>query len=278
MSQATPTQSGFAEVNGARIAYEVAGTGRPVVLIHAGICDQRMWDEQFALFAERYRVIRYDQRGFGQSTLPPGPYSQEEDLAALLARLGVSEAAVIGVSMGGAGAINLALAHPALVKALVVVGAGVDGAEVPVTPEEEALFGEVETAANQGDIEMANAREADLWVAGPHRDPATVDARIRERVRAMNFRGFQEAEQQKLAKRQPIAPPANERLGDIHIPTLVIVGDQDFSDIQTLADLIASGIPGARKVVIPDTAHLPNMERPEAFNRIVLDFLASAGW
>lgn len=278
MSNAMPVQRAFAEANGAKLYYEVAGTGHALVLVHAGICDLRMWDDQFATFANHYRVIRYDQRGFGQSSLPPGPFAPEEDLAALLGQLGVTEAAVVGVSMGGSAAINLTLAHPALVKALVVVGSGLDGADLPTPPEEEALFTQVDEAAEAGDFDLANEREVHIWVDGPHRDPATVDPRVRERVREMNLRGFLEGDAWKQTQRQKLDPPASGRLGKIRVPTLVVVGDQDVSDIQATADLLASGIPGARKVVIPNTAHVPNMEQPEAFNRIVLDFLASVGW
>lgn len=278
MANDTSAQRGFAEVNGARLYYEVAGSGRALVLVHAGICDERMWDDQFAAFAERYRVIRYDQRGFGQSTLPPGPYALQEDLAALLAQLGVSETAVVGVSMGGSASIDLTLTHPDLVKALVLVGSGLGGANAPGTPEEGALFAAVDAAIEAGDIETANAREVHIWVDGPHRDPAQVNPQMRERVAEMNIRGFREADAWKQTQSLPVEPPASTRLGEIKAPTLVIIGDQDVSEIQTTADILANGIPGARKVVMPNTAHVPNMEQPEQFNQIVLDFLASVGW
>jgi pimeloyl-ACP methyl ester carboxylesterase len=121
------TVKGMCEVNGARLAYELAGVGRPLILVHAGITDRRMWDDQFAVFAERYRVMRYDQRGFGESDFPAASFSPMEDLAGLLRALGLSGAAVVGVSMGGRAAVELALAHPELVSALVVVATGPGG-------------------------------------------------------------------------------------------------------------------------------------------------------
>ena len=101
MSAPTNVETGYAEINGARLYYEVAGAGQPLALLHAGIADSRMWDDQFAVFAERYKVIRYDYRGFGKSSVPPGPYVFRDDLLGLLRHLGIARASLIGVSMGG---------------------------------------------------------------------------------------------------------------------------------------------------------------------------------
>ena len=116
-------QTGFAEINGARMYYEVAGAGATVTLIHAGIADTRMWDAQFAALAGRYRVIRYDQRGYGQTTAPTMPFSRVDDLEALLDQLGVERTALIGCSMGGTLALDYTLTHPEQVTALVTIRA-----------------------------------------------------------------------------------------------------------------------------------------------------------
>ncbi len=105
-------QSGFAEINGGKIYYEVAGSGHPLVLIHGGQMDRRMWDEQFDLFSKSYRVIRYDVRGFGKSPASTNVYADEEDLAALLKYLQVDKAYIVGLSLGGRIAIDFALTHP----------------------------------------------------------------------------------------------------------------------------------------------------------------------
>jgi 3-oxoadipate enol-lactonase len=279
MSNNLPAKRGFAEVNGARLYYEVAGSGHPVVLVHAGIADHRMWDDQFALFAQRYRVIRYDQRGFGQSTVPAGPFAFHDDLCILLRQLDVTRASLIGVSLGGATVINLALAHPEMVEGLVVVGSGVDGLEwPPPSPEELALFSQVEEAGEAGDFATANEVEVHIWVDGPQRNPQVVNPGVRERVREMNLQTFTRHAENEQAQSQELEPPASARLGEIQTPTLVMIGDQDVSSVQAIADRLAAGIPGARKVVMPNTAHVPNMEQPEAFNQIVLDFLASLRW
>jgi 3-oxoadipate enol-lactonase len=279
MSNDVPTQRGFAEVNGARLYYEVAGSGHPIVLVHAGIADHRMWDDQFARFAERYRVIRYDQRGFGQSTAPAGPFAFHDDLYLLLHQLDVARASFIGGSLGGAVAINLALAHPEMVKGLVVVGSGLGGIVwPPPSPEELTLFSQVEEAADAGDFATANEIEVHLWVDGPRRRPEAVNPGVRERVRDMNLQTFTRHDENEQAQPQELEPPASVRLGEILAPTLVLIGDQDVSSIQAIADHLAADIPGVRKVVVPNTAHVPNMEQPGAFNQIVLHFLDSLGW
>ena len=129
MSESIQPTRGFAEVNGAKLYYEVMGAGHPLVLLHEGIADSRMYDDQFNAFAQRYRVVRFDLRGFGQSDLPPGdePVALYEDLYGLLALLGIKKTYVLGMSMGGAIALDFTLAHPVMVDALILVAPGVSG-------------------------------------------------------------------------------------------------------------------------------------------------------
>jgi len=173
-------QTGFADVNGTRLYYEVAGTGHPVVLIHAGIADHHMWDKQFALFAQQYRVIRYDLRGLGQSAMPPGPYRHARDLYGLLQYLGIVQAHVIGVSIGGMTAIDFTLEHPEMVTALIAVAAGISGSK----PSEaaKALFAPLDEAYDAGDLERVLAMEMDIWVVGPGRTREAIDPALRQAV------------------------------------------------------------------------------------------------
>jgi 3-oxoadipate enol-lactonase len=271
-------QKGFVDVNGARLYYETLGHGHTVVLVHAGIADNRMWDDQFALFAQSYQVIRFDLRGFGQSTMPPGPFAFHDDLYELLRQLDVERTAIIGVSLGGRTVLDLALTHPELVEALVLVGSGIGGADMTSSPEEDELFARVEAAGEAGDVDTANDLEVHIWVDGPARSPESVDSSVRERVREMNLATFTRHDEYERAEPQPLEPEASSRLAQIRMPTLVVVGDQDVSGIQANAERLATEISGARKVIIPNTAHVPNMERPQEFNKIVLDFLSSLGW
>jgi pimeloyl-ACP methyl ester carboxylesterase len=118
-------ETGMAEVNGARIYYEVAGEGEPLVLVHAGIADSRMWEGQLPAFADRYRVIRHDMRGFGMTAMVEGPFSHHEDLRALLDSLDVERAHLVGCSMGGGAVLDFALEYPQSIGNLVLVGSAV---------------------------------------------------------------------------------------------------------------------------------------------------------
>jgi 3-oxoadipate enol-lactonase len=256
-------------LNGARIHCERSGTGFPVLFIHAGIADSRMWEPQAAAFAKKFDMVRPDLRGFGDTALPPAPYSGIDDLVALLDHLQIDRAHVIGCSMGGTLAIDLALEHPQLVERLVLVAAGVSGSNLGAG--DAALFTEIEEADKAGDMDAVNRAEVRLWVDGPLRREGSAPNAVRELVLDMNGRSLHT--DWSSAESQPIARPAITRLDEITAPTLVIVGDHDLPHCLANADLITSRINGSRKVIIKDAAHLPSLERPEEFNRIVLEFL-----
>ena len=271
MSNAQATQSGFADVNGARLYYEIAGQGHPLVLTHEGIADNRMYDDQFGVFAQRYKTIRYDMRGFGQSSVPTTPFSYSEDLYRLLRFLGVEQAHVLGMSMGGGASIDFALSHPEMVSALVLAGSALGGFDDP-DDANDPRWKDFEAAAKAGDTERLVDLAVQVWVVGEGRDADQVNPTVIQRVRDMEAHNLSRGTDESLG--QELDPPAIGRLSEIHAPTLVIVGDHDVSGVRKIADLLATGIAGARKVVMHDTAHAPNMEQPEQFNRFVLDFLA----
>jgi pimeloyl-ACP methyl ester carboxylesterase len=258
-----------ATLNGARIHYERSGTGFPALFIHAGIADSRMWEPQAAAFAKKFDMVRPDLRGFGDTALPPAPYSGIADLVALLDHLHIKRAYVVGCSMGGTLAIDLALEHPQRVERLVLVAAGVSGSNLGEA--DAALFTEIEEADKAGDMDAVNRAEVRLWVDGPRRREGSAPATVRALVLDMNGRSLHT--DWASAESQPINRPAITRLGYISAPTLVVVGDEDLPHCHRNADLIASKVPGARKVIIKNAAHLPSLEQPEEFNRIVLDFL-----
>lgn len=256
-------------LNGARINYERSGTGFPVLFIHAGIADSRMWEPQAAAFAKTFDMVRPDLRGFGDTALPPAPYSGIADLVALLDHLQIDRAHVVGCSMGGTLSIDLALEHPRRVERLVLVAAGVSGSNLGAV--DSALFTEIEEADKAGDMSAVNRAEVRLWVDGPRRREGSAPNAVRELVLDMNGRSLHT--DWSSAESQPIDRPAITRLSEIASPTLVIVGDEDLPHCLANADLITSKIAGSRQVIIKDAAHLPSLERPEEFNRIVLDFL-----
>ena len=257
-------------LNGTRIHYERSGKGFPVVFIHAGIADSRMWEPQATAFADQFDMIRPDLRGFGDTELPPAPYSSVADLVALLDHLQIDRAHVVGCSMGGTLAVDLALEHPQRVERLVLVAAGVSGSDLGAA--DAALFTEVEEADKAGDMDGVNRAEVRLWVDGPGRREGSAPATVRALVLDMNRRSLHT--DWASAKNLPIERPAITRLSDIAAPTLAIVGDQDLPHCLANADLITSKVRGSRKVIIKDAAHLPSLERPEEFNRVLIDFLA----
>jgi pimeloyl-ACP methyl ester carboxylesterase len=266
-------QTGFAELNGTKFYYELAGEGEPLVLLHAGICDNRMWDDQFAAFGEHYRVLRYDWRGAGKTAVAdvPVPYAHHDDLHALLKHLGILKAHLVGCSMGGTIAIDFTLAYPAMVTSLTTVNSTPRGLKSDEPPPPQAAL--AETAFEAGELEEASELEVQIWVDGSQRTPEQVDGRIRDKVRAMNLIHLQN-EALEMGEERPLTPPANQRLDQIHQPVLIINGDLDLPHVGKAADFMAAMIPHSKRAIIAGTAHLPSMEKPAEFNQIVLEFLA----
>jgi pimeloyl-ACP methyl ester carboxylesterase len=257
--------AGYVRVEGGKLYFERAGEGFPVVLIHAGLWDSRMWDDQFEVFAEQHDVVRYDVRGFGRSDVPSAPYSDLRDLRYLLGELDISRCAIVGCSMGGQLAIDFALAHPDVVDAVVPVAPGLSGYRWE-DPGLEMLVAEVEKAITAGDLELAMEIELAVWA--PARDDPATDIRIRS-IAMDNLHIFRVPDT--FAE---IPAPAVPRLGEIQAAMLVLVGDQDVAEIHAIAELLEHRVPGAHRHVIAGGDHLVNVRRPEKFNRQVLDFLS----
>jgi 3-oxoadipate enol-lactonase len=233
-----------------------------------------MWDEQFVAFAQHYRVVRYDARGFGKTTSEDGAFSDRQDIVALLRHLGIEQTAILGLSRGGALAVDFTLEHPEMVDALVAVAGGLSGYEGPATEAEMQLFAEYQRLEEQKDYDALTAFEVHVWGDGPTQPEGRAAALVRERLREMlanNYRTHREVFQPRK-----LEPPAVDRLREIHVPTLVIVGDLDFSDVIAAMNLLAERVAGAQKIVIPGTAHMINLEQPDRFNAAVLAFLGKA--
>src|SRR5579884_1323146 len=248
------------EVNGARLWFEEAGDGPPVVLVHGGLGDSRLWDRQFAPFAEEFRTIRYDHRFFGRSERPGGPYLLVDDLLGLLDALRLERTALVGLSLGGRVAIDAALAAPERVWALVPVCSGLTGMDAdPYTPRQDA---ELEAALDAGDLDRAADIELAVWA----RLGAT------DELRALLLDNVAGPPADATPSRRP--EPAAPRLGELRVPTLVVTGEQDVPEIEVVGDTLEREIPGARRVRIDSDHYLP-IRQPETFNRVVLDFLAA---
>jgi 3-oxoadipate enol-lactonase len=251
--------------------YEVSGSGPPVVLLHEGIADSRMWLRQLPVLEPEFTVVRIDQRGFGRSLLPSGPFSPVEDVVSVLDELGLERADVVGASFGGRVALELAGAHPERVERLVLVAPGLGDHD---WSEEVSRFNrDEEEAYEAGDLDRATDLNVRLWVDGPRRGPDAVSAEVRELVRTMQREAFEQPEPDPPPEPAWPDPPVHGRLGELRLPTLVVVGDEDVPDMLAIAERLATEIPGARKVVLQDAAHMLPLERPQEFNRSLLDFL-----
>ncbi|MEO8610883.1 MAG: alpha/beta hydrolase [Chloroflexota bacterium] len=262
---------GFADINGAKINYEFEGTGSALVMIHAGIADLRMWDDQFLGFAQNFKTIRYDMRGYGKTAPVEGDYSSHEDLYALLQYLHIEKAFVMGCSKGGSVAMDFTLQYPEMTSALIMVCSAPAGFEYESPAPTPPIWDELVAAWKAGNVEKVAALDMQINVVGLTRTPNQVDASVRDKVIEMNLIALKN-EQLGLGKKVELDPPAAQRLGEIKVPTLLIVGQYDLPDVIAAGDFMAANITGAQKIVMP-TGHIPSMERPHEFSQQVRNFL-----
>ena len=251
---------------------EVAGEGPEVVLVHEGISDSRMWDEQWEAWSRSFRLLRLDLRGFGRSPLEPGPFAHARDLIAVLEQHGFDRVALVGVSLGGRVALEVTLARPELVRALVLVAPGMPGHEWSQSLRE--AWAEEEAAFEAGDLDAAVEASLRTWVDGPRRKPGDVDPAVRARVGEMQRRAYELAAGIAADEEELLVDDLAQRVGEIEAPTLVLVGEEDQPDMHAIAERLAREIPGARLERIAATAHVPSMERPREFDGLVLPVLA----
>lgn len=265
--------SGNVYGRGVELHHEIAGSGGTVVLIHEGIADSRMWDAQWPSYTERFRTLRYDMRGFGRSPLRPEAFSHGQDLLQLLDSLGIDRAALVGVSMGARVALEVTLARPQLVSALVLVGAA-----MPAEGWSQAVrsYGAEEgRLVEAGDLDAAAELTVRFWVDGVGRGPEDVDAEVRRKVSEMQRRAYEHwLDVGDAAEERELVEDAGERASEVRAPTLIVVGEHDQADCNDTAERLGREIPGARLERMAATAHAPSMERPEAFDALVVPFLA----
>lgn len=252
--------TGFARSGSARLAFDAAGEGPPVLLLHAEVEDRRAWHHVVDDLAPRRRTVAYDRRGFGDTSFEAEPHSPVDDAVAVLDAAGTDGAvALVGCSAGGGLALDLALAHPERVDRLVLIastcrGAPPGGGQVPESFREVGRA--IEIARESGDLDTVNELEARLWLDGPAAPEHRVLGPVRELFLDMNGRALRAApvgDEREL-------PSAWDRLDRIAAPTLVLVGEFDLEDVGFTAEGLADRIPDARYEVLDDTAHLPHLE------------------
>jgi 3-oxoadipate enol-lactonase len=248
------------------LAHDDDGSGPPVLLLHSGVCDRRMWDPIAPALSHTFRVVRPDLRGFGDSPLPGEEYADADDLDTLLDSIGVSDVAVVGSSMGGRVALELAVRHPGRVSSLVLLCPAWRGLG-PDDPALEAFGAEEDRLLEAGELAAAVDLNVRTFL-GPE-----VPAATRESVATMQRRAFEV--QLAAAAQQP--EPVQERVdvepADIAVPTTVVCGGRDFAHFRAVGSALAQRIPGADLVDLPWAGHLPSLERPDAVLALLLDVL-----
>jgi 3-oxoadipate enol-lactonase len=246
-------------------AEDSGGDGPPLVLLHPGVGDSRIWDPVLAALTAKYRVIRYDTRGFGQSPAPSVKFSLLRDLVAVLDHQGVQRAAFVGCSQGGASSLGLALAQPERVSALVLLCPGIPGFPYPAEDEDE-LEADYERARAAEDVEALAGVMQRIWGAAGATQAAMEQLRSAARAALV-------AEDLELED-----PPVFGRLGEISVPTSLMVGDADYPPLVESNRQAGALIPGCEFVLVPGMDHLPPLREPALVLDLVTRTLARAGW
>jgi pimeloyl-ACP methyl ester carboxylesterase len=254
--------------DGASLHYDLGGDpdGQPVVFVHGFSLDRRMWDDQLPAFGATHRVLRYDARGFGRSSLPTAEYAHADDLRALVDHLGLGPVHVVGLSMGGGIAASFALAHPDATRSLVLVDAVIPGHRW------SPAFGQFLSSVGQRARERGVAAARELWLGSELFAPARERPAVAAKLDAIvaDYSGWH------WLHRNPEragAPSALERIDRVGAPVLLVLGQRDLPDFYDCADRVAARLPGAERVVVPRAGHMSNMEEPARFDAAVLAFL-----
>lgn len=266
-----PANSFEVRFDNAILRGEAEGFGLPVVFLHAGVADRRMWREQMReVVAAGYHVIAYDQRGHGETETPDEPFNHLADLEAVLDQLDIHAAIFVGCSNGGRIAIDFALENPNRVIGLVLVGTSVSGRpETELDDELQMLEDARDHALERGNFQQAGRIEAHMWLDGPLSDSGRVEGEPRELFLDM----LRIVHEHPKLTQQEEPEPAFDNIGNIHAPTLLIVGSLDYPDLIELHETLSEEIADSFAIVLEDTAHLPNLERPDLFNPVLLEFL-----
>jgi 3-oxoadipate enol-lactonase len=265
-------ESGFVDAKGAKIYYEVEGNGHPLLLIHGGLGSLRMWDEQVPAFAERYQVVRYDTRGYGRSETDDVEFSDRADAAVVLDHVDAPSAYLVGQSRGGMIALDFAIEHPERVDAFISVASGVGGYE-PQLPEGTDIppWDEMDRLWESKQWDPLAELETQVWVDGWGQPTTRVDAELRRKVQEWILTTYRAEKAE--GKPQRLDPPAVSRLGEVRVPTLVMIGDVDEASGVVAGRHLAASVAGAQLVEFPGVAHMIHLEEPKRFTQLVLDFL-----
>lgn len=254
---------GYVNLDNDSIYYESKGSGNVMILIHDGMLHHEVWDDQFSFFSRRFKVIRYDRRGYGKSSPATGSYTHLDDLAALYDHLEIDSAILVAGSSGGALALDFTLDYPRKVEGLVLVGAVVGGF---------SYTDHMRTRGGHLPEGLENDLEETIYFA--RHDPYEIYKKnVQAKDKAVELI---KNNPKRISRRQKFIPreiPSYLRLNEIKAPALILVGEFDIPDVHAHAGAINAGISQSRRIIIPESGHLIPMEQPELFNRVVEEFI-----
>jgi pimeloyl-ACP methyl ester carboxylesterase len=272
----TKILNGYAEVNGTRLYYEVAGDGKPLVLIHGSFGDRHFWDFQFSELSKKYKVIRYDIRGYGKSALPDSNelYRDTDDLNALMDFLGIKKANICGLSLGSFIVIDFALSHPEKCISLIPVGPRVagDGTDEYKTPSADSVRAVIAKTTDIVKSKGPKAATDYLWTGNHVMGKCIVSPETRQLMLKMGY-DYSWWRYIYPSKREFVFPMAIKKLNEIRIPTLIMTAEYDLELCKEVASIMAKQIPGAKLVSIKGAGHIMNMDKPDEFNEAISQFI-----
>lgn len=264
--------SGYVDINQTRLYYETAGSGIPLLLVHAGVADCEQWENEFLAFSKNFQVTRYDMRGYGQSDPVTGPFSHLGDLERIIEYLNIAPPLILmGCSLGGVLSLDYALENPDLIRALIMIGPGSCGFELDNCTQE--LFSEAKQAFEEGDLSRLAEIETQMWFDCLHAEPDQVDESMRSFLYEMS-RSVLALDTHRADRIPDQTEKATlKKMQQINFPVLIIVGSKDLPYMHAAADYLTESIPSAQKEIIDDAAHMPNLDQPHLFKEVVGDFL-----
>jgi pimeloyl-ACP methyl ester carboxylesterase len=278
MTSSTDQVGIFVPVEGGQLYAETQGQGDPIVFVHAGICNADMWEPQVEAFAASHQVVRYDTRGFGRSKTESVAFSNRADLAAVLDHFGIEQAILVGCSRGGQIVLDFTLERPERVRGLVWICGGLSGFEYAPPADASAaelaemkVFQQLEATYERGDFALLAEQEIAAWVDGPGQPTDRIPADMRQKLLAMNLANC--VRDDGTPESKPFNPPAAGRLGELRVPVLVVLGDLDFQETHRSAEYLAANAPQAHLEVFHGCAHVPSLERPAEFNRLLAEYV-----
>ncbi len=268
--------SGYADVNGTKLYYEVAGSGVPLVLIHGSFGDRRFWDLQFAELSKKYKVVRYDIRGYGRTALPNENevYRDCDDLNALMIFLGISRAHICGLSLGSIILIDFALSFPDKCLSLIPAGPRVagDATDEYKTASSDSIRKIIARTSELAKTKGAKEATDYLWTGDHAMRKGVVTANTRALLLKMGYE-YSWWRYTHTGKREQAYPMAIKKLSEIKIPTLIVTAESDFELCQEVAARMAQEIPGAKLVSIKTAGHIMNVDNPFEFNKALTVFI-----